>query len=59
MEFTTSSAGTADVPLPAGTYMITAPESSTGLPRLTQTSTVTVTASATVNLRLEFDTGIR
>jgi hypothetical protein len=59
LEFTTSAAGTAEVSLPAGTYTVTAPASSTGLPRLPQTPTVTVTASATVNLRLEFDTGIR
>jgi hypothetical protein len=59
MEFTTSTAGTADVSLAAGTYTITAPASSIGLPRLTQPSTVIVTASATVNLRLQFDTGIR
>jgi hypothetical protein len=59
MEFTTSSAGTADVSLAPGTYTITAPQSSTGLPRLIQPSTVMVTASATVNLRIEFDTGIR
>lgn len=59
MDFTTSSAGTADISLAAGTYTITAPASSTGLPRLTQMWMVTVVASATVNLRLEFDTGIR
>jgi hypothetical protein len=58
-EFTTSAAGTAELSLPAGTYTVTAPTSTTGLPRLTQTSTATVIASTTAYLRLEFDTGVR
>ncbi|HEY6378782.1 MAG TPA: hypothetical protein VI316_06350 [Candidatus Dormibacteraeota bacterium] len=56
---TTSAVGTADLSLPAGTYTVTAPPASGGLPRLTQPATVTVSPGATVTASLSFDTGIR
>jgi hypothetical protein len=59
MEFTTSRAFFSNDSATTEIYTITAQQSSTGLPRLIQPSTVMVTASATLNLRIEFDTGIR
>jgi hypothetical protein len=56
---TTSALGTADLSLPAGTYTVTAPPASSGLPRLTQPATVIVTPGAIVTASLSFDTGIR
>ncbi len=58
-EPTTSQDGTADVTVSAGTYTISAPESSNGFPRLTQPIAVTVGAGGTATATLDFDTGIR
>lgn len=55
----TSEDGMADVVLPPGMYTVSAPQSSSGLPRLTQPVTVSVSAGGTATATLDFDTGIR
>jgi hypothetical protein len=58
-EVTTSSTGTADVSLPAGTYTLGRSSSASAFPRLSQPITITVVAGASVTATLAFDTGIR